>query len=242
MSASDKALREIDEDEGVVHIPDEEDGYTPASGSRGSAAVSPMKGHGEGEGKEEDGSLVEDGSKNSAVAGGSVHGEGAAAGGGQGPGLMVRTATAIVREQIGYTSEEAAAMAMEAERAAEEQRRRAFMLIRQYGLDMDDKDLSGDFKKFTESIMSGLHSFDLHDSIAYSRILGFSANVPVHYKRRLALEATETRERRASSFAGNGMASPAQADIPGMTQGYGMAFNHRMVHGPAIQVIQPGQI
>jgi len=109
---------------------------------------------------------------------------------------------------------------------------------------MDDKEVSGDFKRFTESIMSGLHSFDLHDSIAYSRILGFSANVPVHYKRRLALEATHARQMRAASFAGNGIASPQSTDIPGMTPGYGMAFNHRMVHGPSIQmqVVHPGQI
>lgn len=237
-SASDKALQEIDNDDGVVHIPDEEDGYA-AGTAADSALASPAKAHGdgEGEGKEEDGALVAAGASAAGVATGSMTEERGAA-----HPAMQRTATYLVRQQIGYTTEEAAAMAMEAERAAEEQRQRAFQLIRSYGLDMDDKELSGDFKKFTESIMSGLHSFDLHDSIAYSRILGFSANVPVHYKRRLALEATDARQKRAASFAGNGMASPAQAEVVGMTPGYGMAFNQRMVHGPAIQVIEPGNI
>jgi len=127
MSASDKALQEIEEDEGVVYIPDDEDGYTAGGSQLASPAKSAGRVHGDGEGKDGEEEAAMAGGAAQQVSAGSVHdgpdGETSSTRPAQ---PLQRTATAIVREQIGFTSEEAAAMAMEAERAANEQRQRAF--------------------------------------------------------------------------------------------------------------------
>lgn len=154
-------------------------------------------------------------------------GGGAAAGGDQKSGRpppLTRRPSEIARARYGYSAEQAGSLANQAQQAANAQMELAARLLMEEGLSINDRDLEGDFKKFSQRIMSGLHSFDLHDSIHYSRLFGFASHVPKGLKRRISLSTTRKLEMEEEG------------------QSMGMHFNQRIAHGQGfdVPVARPG--
>jgi len=137
---------------------------------------------------------------------------------------LVRRPSEIARQRYGYSAEQAGRLANEAAMAAVAQMQLAERLLLEEGLSTNDRDIEGDFKKFSQRIMSGLHSFDLHDSIHYSRLFGFASHVPRVLKRRIDLSTTRRMETEEAG------------------QSMGMHFNQRIAHGQGFDVPMPAVI
>lgn len=210
-----------------------------AGGSGGVDHISQMEEDGDittlADGDHDDSDGDADGEMGNVAMGQAAQGGAAAGGGGGGgdtkPGArppLLRRPSEIARARFGYSAEQAGRLANEAQQAAIAQMQLAERLLMEEGLSVNEKDLEGDFKKFSQRIMSGLHSFDLHDSIHYSRLFGFASHVPKGLKRRIDLSTTR------------------KMDMEEDGQSMGMHFNQRVAHGqgfdvPMVTVPQPGQ-